>query len=149
MLSTILPPFWNGKYHLSLFHDNVSHKLLQGSYDPSLELCVRGCTKGQTASRGSPTLSPRWWCRWLFFFLLGEEKFLCFRHNSWDGFDCIIENINQRQKKAADTQIQPSRFPYCVLLALSWNTNENPSTDKLSRAINKIQTRSDLILTQM
>ena len=30
----------------------------------------------------------------------------------------------------------PSRFPYCVLLALSWNTNENPSTDKLSRAIN-------------
>ena len=29
----------------------------------------------------------------------------------------------------------PSRFPCCVLLALSWNTNENPSTDKLSRAI--------------
>ena len=30
-----------------------------------------------------------------------------------------------------------SRFPWCVLLALSWNTtNENPSTDKLSRAIN-------------
>ena len=30
-----------------------------------------------------------------------------------------------------------SRFPCCVLLALSWNTtNENPSTDKLSRAIN-------------
>ena len=28
-----------------------------------------------------------------------------------------------------------SRFP-CVLLALSWNTNENPSADKLSRAIN-------------
>ena len=25
-----------------------------------------------------------------------------------------------------------SRFPCCVLLALSWNTNENPSTDKLS-----------------
>ena len=29
-----------------------------------------------------------------------------------------------------------SRSPCCVLLALSWNTNENPSTDKLSRAIN-------------
>ena len=30
-----------------------------------------------------------------------------------------------------------SRSPSCVLLALSWNTtNENPSTDKLSRAIN-------------
>ena len=29
----------------------------------------------------------------------------------------------------------PTRFPCCVLLALSWNTtNENPSTDKLSRA---------------
>ena len=34
-------------------------------------------------------------------------------------------------------QVFPSRFPCCVLLALSWNTtNENPSTDKLSRAIN-------------
>ena len=29
-----------------------------------------------------------------------------------------------------------SRFPCCVLLVLSWATNENPSTDKLSRAIN-------------
>ena len=29
-----------------------------------------------------------------------------------------------------------SRFPCCVLLALSWNTYENPSADKLSRAIN-------------
>ena len=29
-----------------------------------------------------------------------------------------------------------SRFPCCVLLALSQNTNENPSTDRLSRAIN-------------
>ena len=26
------------------------------------------------------------------------------------------------------------KFPCCVLLALSWNTNENPSTDNLSRA---------------
>ena len=31
----------------------------------------------------------------------------------------------------------PSRFPCCVLLALSGNTtNENPSIDKLSRAFN-------------
>ena len=29
-----------------------------------------------------------------------------------------------------------SRFSCSVLLVLSWNTNENPSTDKLSRAIN-------------
>ena len=29
-----------------------------------------------------------------------------------------------------------NRFPCCVLLALSWNANENPSTEKLSRAIN-------------
>ena len=29
-----------------------------------------------------------------------------------------------------------SKFSCCVLLALSWNTNENLSTDKLSRAIN-------------
>ena len=31
-----------------------------------------------------------------------------------------------------------SRSHCCVLLALSWNKNEYPSTDKLSRAINKI-----------
>ena len=34
-------------------------------------------------------------------------------------------------------EVYLSRFPCCVLLALSWNTNENPRTDKLimSRAI--------------
>ena len=32
--------------------------------------------------------------------------------------------------------MQISRFPRCVIKALSWNTNENPSTDMLSRAIN-------------
>ena len=32
--------------------------------------------------------------------------------------------------------VEGSRFPCCVLLALSWNTNENQSTDKLSRTIN-------------
>ena len=31
-----------------------------------------------------------------------------------------------------------SKFPCFVLLALSWNTMENPSTDDLSRAINYI-----------
>ena len=38
-----------------------------------------------------------------------------------------------------------SRFPYCVLLALSWNTttNENPSTDKLSRAINYMRIEAE------
>ena len=40
--------------------------------------------------------------------------------------------------------IDYSRFPCCVLLALSWNTtNENPSTDKLSRAINYIDYDND------
>ena len=34
---------------------------------------------------------------------------------------------------------QPSRFAGCVLLALSWNTDENMSTDKLSKAINYSQ----------
>ena len=34
-------------------------------------------------------------------------------------------------------QCQVSRFPCCVLLALSWNTNENPSNDTFS--INYIQ----------
>ena len=29
-------------------------------------------------------------------------------------------------------EVYLSRFPCCVLLALSWNTNENPRTDKLS-----------------
>ena len=33
-----------------------------------------------------------------------------------------------------------SRSPCCVLLALSWNTNEYPRTDKLSRAITYIIT---------
>ena len=33
--------------------------------------------------------------------------------------------------------VYTSRFPCCVLLALSWNTaNKNPNTDKLSKAIN-------------
>ena len=37
--------------------------------------------------------------------------------------------------------LQTSRSPCCVLLALSWNTtNEYLSTDKLSRAINYLQT---------
>ena len=37
-----------------------------------------------------------------------------------------------------NSEVKSSRSPCCVLLALSWNTttNENPSTDKLSRAIN-------------
>ena len=29
-----------------------------------------------------------------------------------------------------------SKCPCCVISALSWDTNENPSTDKLTRAIN-------------
>ena len=37
----------------------------------------------------------------------------------------------------SEREILSSRFPSCVLLALSWNTtNENPSADKLSRALN-------------
>ena len=39
---------------------------------------------------------------------------------------------------STNDMVNASRFPCCVLLALSWNTttNENPSTDKLSRANN-------------
>ena len=37
----------------------------------------------------------------------------------------------------------PSRFSCCVLLALSWNTNENPSRNKLSWAIIKISAITD------
>ena len=33
-------------------------------------------------------------------------------------------------------QVTIIRFPCCVLLVLSWNTNENLSTDKLSWAVN-------------
>ena len=45
-------------------------------------------------------------------------------------------NFFGRLQKGLCHRLPPSRFPCCVLLALSWNTNENPSTDKLSRAIN-------------
>ena len=38
-----------------------------------------------------------------------------------------------------DAPLKSSRFPCCVLWALSWNKNENPSTDKLSRAINYLK----------
>ena len=32
--------------------------------------------------------------------------------------------------------VGPGGVPCCVFLALSWDTNENPSKDKLSRVIN-------------
>ena len=43
-----------------------------------------------------------------------------------------LENMALKYVNKA-SQPQPSRSPCCVVLALSWNTNENPSTDKLSR----------------
>ena len=46
-------------------------------------------------------------------------------------------------------RITSSRFPICVLLALSWNTNENPSTDKLSRAINQITSQIQHVLNEL
>ena len=46
------------------------------------------------------------------------------------------ESINS---KPVNRGLTCSRFPCCVLLALSWNTtNENPRPDKLSRAINQL-----------
>ena len=47
-------------------------------------------------------------------------------------------DLRERGSAAAMLWFPPgcSRFPCCVLLALSWNTIENPSTDRLSRAIN-------------
>ena len=41
-----------------------------------------------------------------------------------------------KSKDRGGGRVMHSRFPCCVLLALSWNTNANSSTDKLSRAIN-------------
>ena len=43
--------------------------------------------------------------------------------------------IRTRSLQKQILQCNSSRFPCCVLLALSWNTNENPITDKLRRAI--------------
>ena len=40
--------------------------------------------------------------------------------------------------RVVDFIISTINIRTCVLLALSWNTNENPSRDKLSRAIIKI-----------
>ena len=49
---------------------------------------------------------------------------------------CLIAPQNHSRSKVLCVPY-PSRSPCCVLLALPWNTtNENPSTDKLSRAIN-------------
>ena len=45
-------------------------------------------------------------------------------------------------KAQQDRGARISRSPCCVLLALSWNTNENLSTDKLSRAINQARIQS-------
>ena len=43
------------------------------------------------------------------------------------------------QQQAGRCVCQDSRFPCCVLLALSWDTNKIPSTNKFSRAINWCQ----------
>ena len=40
--------------------------------------------------------------------------------------------MRQNTVEVAIGEVYLSRFPCCVLLALSWNTNENPRTDKLS-----------------
>ena len=51
-------------------------------------------------------------------------------------YTCLIAQQNHSRSKVLCVPY-PSRSPCCVLLALPWNTtNENPSTDKLSRAIN-------------
>ena len=50
---------------------------------------------------------------------------------------CLSSRISKRAsvlsfKHCKQCVFPYSRFPCCVLLALSWNTNGNPSTDKLS-----------------
>ena len=42
-----------------------------------------------------------------------------------------------------------SKFPCCVISALSWDRNENPSKDKLIRAINQLSTRQVALTTNI
>ena len=56
------------------------------------------------------------------------------RDDELDDDDGIIMMVIKVMMIAMLLVDQSRRFPCCVLLALS--TNENPSTDKLSRAIN-------------
>ena len=49
-------------------------------------------------------------------------------------FSRLLHRANSRPGQSSFSIIS-SRFPSCVLLTLSWNTNENLSTDKLSRPI--------------
>ena len=72
----------------------------------------------------------------------GPEQFSADVHIHYD--HCSLK-INWQLKVVMCNVVIPhntmtncSRYPCCVLLALSWNTitNENPSTDELSRAIN-------------
>ena len=77
---------------------------------------------------------------WAWRFLTNYRRWK-FLYSVWAAADLWLALLHtQRQVGFWDIFIEcqffSSRFPCCVLLALSWNTNENPSTNKLSRAIN-------------
>ena len=67
----------------------------------------------------------------------------CLRIETWENGNFSRRKEFRKERKRLNEgkieifEVRGSRFPCCVLLALSWNTNENPSTDKLSRAVNK------------
>ena len=70
--------------------------------------------------------------------LLGREHQGSSLKSRWGR--CLEKQQNITTKNDVISFTPPSRFPCCVLLALSWNTNVNPSTDELSRAINYLFT---------
>ena len=64
-----------------------------------------------------------------FFLLYVSDLLRCVKHCQYLLYPgCFFFNFD----------VLASRSPCCVLLALSWNTNEYPSRDKLSRVINYV-----------
>ena len=73
----------------------------------------------------------QWWRRWWWWCASAVEYMEVVKASIVCG-DTNADTVNNYWARLG-------RFPRCVLLALSWNakkTNENPSTDKLRRAIN-------------
>ena len=91
-------------------------------------------------------LRPHWFWRkesqFFLFFLLNfspQDWGTATLSDSWIYLHCRRKCLEHCLSDITPGQVlhPTSRFPCCVLLILSWNTtNENPSTDKLSRAIN-------------
>ena len=70
---------------------------------------------------------------------LNHKKRFAYSCSVWTEANQSLEACSLSSLKSLCIDLCISRFPCCVLLALSWNTKktiENPSTDKLRRAIN-------------